>query len=171
MTEGASQITSLTIVYSAVHSGGDQRKCQSSASLVFVRGIHRRSVNSPRKGPVMRKMFPFGDVIMFDELCSQGFNWQYFVTGSNNGLPTRRCPTIIWSNDLLVYQHIYALISFEELTLVSCISLHMIMLLVCLKSKLLHLPHQKDHCYIHWVFFHSCIMPYATHVGWCLNKI
>ena len=65
MTEGASQITSLTIVYSAVNSGGDQRKHQSSASLAFVRGIHRRPVNSPRKGPVTRKMFPFDDVIMY----------------------------------------------------------------------------------------------------------
>ena len=37
----ASQITSLTIVYSTVYSGADQRKHQSSASLAFVRGIHR----------------------------------------------------------------------------------------------------------------------------------
>ena len=65
MTEGASQITSLAIVYSAVYSGGDQRKHQSSASLAFVRGFHRRPVKSPRKGPVTRKMFPFDDVIMF----------------------------------------------------------------------------------------------------------
>ena len=35
----ASQITSLTIVYSTVYSGIDQRKYQSSASLAFVRGI------------------------------------------------------------------------------------------------------------------------------------
>ena len=37
----ASQITSFTIVYSTVYSGADQRKHQSSASLAFVRGIHR----------------------------------------------------------------------------------------------------------------------------------
>ena len=37
----ASQITSLTIVYSTVYSDSDQRKHQSSASLAFVRGIHR----------------------------------------------------------------------------------------------------------------------------------
>ena len=36
----ASQITILTIVYSAVYSGADQRKHQSFASLAFVRGIH-----------------------------------------------------------------------------------------------------------------------------------
>ena len=60
----ASQITSLTIVCSIVYLGADQRKHQSSASLAFVRGIHRWPVNSPNKGPVTRKMFPFDDVIM-----------------------------------------------------------------------------------------------------------
>ena len=60
----ASQITSLTIVYSIVYSSTDLSKHQSSASLAFVWGIHRRPVNSPHKGPVTRKMFPFDDVIM-----------------------------------------------------------------------------------------------------------
>ena len=64
----ASQITSLTIVYSTVYSDADQRKYQSSTSLAFVRGIHRRPVNSPHKWPVTRKMFPFDDVIMFRAL-------------------------------------------------------------------------------------------------------
>ena len=41
MTAMASQITSLTVVYSIVYSGADQRKQQSSTSLAFVRGIHR----------------------------------------------------------------------------------------------------------------------------------
>ena len=45
----ASQITSLTIVYSIVYSDADQSKHQSSASLAFVRGIHRGPVNSPHK--------------------------------------------------------------------------------------------------------------------------
>ena len=59
-----SQITSLTILYSTVYSGADQRKYQSSASLASVRGIHRWPVNSPHKWPVTRKMFPFVDVII-----------------------------------------------------------------------------------------------------------
>ena len=59
-----SQITSLTIVYSTAYSDADQSKHQSSASLAFVRGIHRGPVNSPHKWPVTRKMFPFDDVIM-----------------------------------------------------------------------------------------------------------
>ena len=37
---------------------------QSSASLAFVRGIHRGPMNSPHKWPVTRKMFPFDDDIM-----------------------------------------------------------------------------------------------------------
>ena len=49
---------------STVGSGADQRKHQSSASLAFVRVIHRWPVVSPHKGSVTRKMFPFDDVIM-----------------------------------------------------------------------------------------------------------
>ena len=64
MSAMVSQITRLTIVYSAVYSGADQRKHQSSASQAFVMGIHRWPVNSRHKGPVTRKMFPFEDVIM-----------------------------------------------------------------------------------------------------------
>ena len=64
MSAMASQITSITIVYSTVYSGADQRKHQSSASLAFVREIHRSPVNSPHKGPVTRKMFPFDNVII-----------------------------------------------------------------------------------------------------------
>ena len=64
MSAMASQITGVSIIYSNVCSGADQRKHQSSASLAFVRGIHRWPVNSPHKGPVTRKMFSFDDVIM-----------------------------------------------------------------------------------------------------------
>ena len=60
----ASQITSLTIIYSTVYSGADQRKHQSSASLAFVRRIYRWPMNSPHKRPVTPKMLPLDDVIM-----------------------------------------------------------------------------------------------------------
>ena len=55
----ASQMTSLTIVYSILYSGTGQRNHQSSTSLAFVWGIHRSPMNSPHKWPVTRKMFPF----------------------------------------------------------------------------------------------------------------
>ena len=77
----ASQITSLTIVYSTVYSDADQRKHQSSALLAFVRGIHRGPVNSPHKWPVTQKMFPFDDVIMWQLVeqlhlfCWECFHW------------------------------------------------------------------------------------------------
>ena len=67
MDEIASQITSLTIVYSTVYSDADQRKHQSPASLAFVWGIHRGPVNLRHKWPVTRKMFPFDDVIMISD--------------------------------------------------------------------------------------------------------
>ena len=67
----ASQITSITIVCSSVHSVVDQRKHQSSASLAIVRGIHRRPVTSPHKWPVTQKIFPFDDVIMHASLISR----------------------------------------------------------------------------------------------------
>ena len=70
MSTVASQITSLTIVYSSVYSGADQRKRQSSASLAFVLGIHRRPVNSPHKWPITRKMFIIDYAIM--TLCFTG---------------------------------------------------------------------------------------------------
>ena len=60
----ASQLTSLTIVYSTFYSRADHRKHQSSASLAFAWGIHWWPVNSLHKRPVTWKMFPFDDVIM-----------------------------------------------------------------------------------------------------------
>ena len=69
MSVMASQITSLTIVYSTVYSGAGQRKHQSSASLAFVWGIHRWPVNSTHNWPVTRKMFSFDDVFMNTHTC------------------------------------------------------------------------------------------------------
>ena len=57
MSAMGSHNTDVSIVYSTVCSGADQRKHQSSAPLAFVRGIHRWPVNSPNKGPVTRIFF------------------------------------------------------------------------------------------------------------------
>ena len=82
MSATASQITSLAIVYSTVDSVADQRKHQSSASLVFVRGIRRWPVNSPHKPPVTRKKFTFDDVIT--EL--QRMRWSWRLKRHNNSV-------------------------------------------------------------------------------------
>ena len=71
------------IIYSSVYSGTDQRKHQSSASLAFARGIHWRPVNSPHKWPVTRKMFPFDDVIM-EENLSRLAEWLSALNASDN---------------------------------------------------------------------------------------
>ena len=63
---------SVSIVCPAVCSGARQRKHQSS--LGIVRGIYRRAVDSPHKGPVTRNMFPFDDVIMITQLSM----WTWF---------------------------------------------------------------------------------------------
>ena len=57
MTTIASQITSLMVVYSIVYSCADQRKHQSSASLAFVRGIHRDRWIPRTKGQLRGKCF------------------------------------------------------------------------------------------------------------------
>ena len=92
MSTMASQIPSLTIVY----SGADQIKHQSSASLAFVRGIHRSPSNSSHEGPVKRKMFPFYDVIM----AMQGYNWPYIGVGACKGL----VPKLWWPKSMIPYR-------------------------------------------------------------------
>ena len=57
MTTMASQVTSLTVVYSTVYSDADQRKHQSSASLAFVWGNHRDRWIPRTKGQLRGKCF------------------------------------------------------------------------------------------------------------------
>ena len=90
----ASQITSLKIVY----SNADQRKHQSSASLAFVRGIHWWLVNSPHKGPVTWKMFPFDHIILRLHL-NQGPSY-------NNGTVNANWQSDILSGRILIHNNI-----------------------------------------------------------------
>ena len=57
MTTMASQIISLTVVYSTLYLDADQRKHQSSASLAFVWGIHRDRWIPRTKGQLRGKCF------------------------------------------------------------------------------------------------------------------
>ena len=99
----ASQITAVTIVYSTLCSGTDQTKHQSFATLAFLRGIHRWTVNSLHKGPVTRNMVPFDDVIMQKNHKSGwthalegqdriGHDWQSRVTLKHVKLSPNACP-------------------------------------------------------------------------------
>ena len=87
----ASQITSLTIVYSTVYSDTDQRKHQSSASLAFVRGIHRGPVNSPHKCLITRKMCPFDDVIMCKTMPCRWFCRTWSLVYRNQAIIWNTC--------------------------------------------------------------------------------
>ena len=52
------------------------KKHQSSHYCPFVRGIHRWPVDSPHKGPVTPKMFPFGDIIICIKILREAWHWQ-----------------------------------------------------------------------------------------------
>ena len=80
-----SQITRVSTVCPTVCPSADQRLPQSSASLVFVWEIHWWSVDSPHKGPVIRKMFPFDDVIMLIGLACRVelVDFTYYITTDN----------------------------------------------------------------------------------------
>ena len=85
----ASQITSLTIVYSTVYSSADQRKHQRSASLAFVRRIHGWPVTFPHKWPVTWTMFPFDDVIIMPSATTStvgqlNLHWYQGMTSSQD---------------------------------------------------------------------------------------
>ena len=82
MSPMASQITVDSIVCSTVWSDSRQRKHQSSPSLGFVGGIHRWPVDSPHKGPVMRKMFPSDDISMVHPLWHCEDAWWHQLLSS-----------------------------------------------------------------------------------------
>ena len=65
MTTMASQITSLTVVNSTVLFRHRSKKTSKLRVTGLCAGNSSGPVNSPHKGPVTRKMFPFDDVIMF----------------------------------------------------------------------------------------------------------
>ena len=53
----------------------------------------------------------------FTEICSQVSNWWYASIGSDNGLALMQRQAIIWTNDDLVYWHMYASPGLNALTL------------------------------------------------------
>ena len=60
-----SQITRLTIIYSTVYSGTDQRKHQSFTSLAFCAGNSPVTGEFPAQRASNAEMFPFDDVIIW----------------------------------------------------------------------------------------------------------
>ena len=89
MTTRASQITSLTVVYSTVYSDADQSKHQSSASLAFVWGIHRDRWIPRTKGQLRGKCF-------------------HLMTSSWFATPTRHASLTLQITTMSVYMSISA---------------------------------------------------------------
>ena len=75
---------------------------KSSISLAFMRRIYRWLVDSPYKGPVTRKMFPFDDVIMFTGIgplvllskCKWTNHWRKCLTSSYDKKPGHSQPIL-----------------------------------------------------------------------------
>ena len=113
MSSVASQITSVSFVCSSACSGADQRKHQSSASLAFVRGIHRWPVNSPNKGPVTRTNF---------HLMTSSWQWQSLNAPVSTFLHmgTHRVMTICCLLLIIFY--------FIDVTVIKCLKLFRYML-------------------------------------------
>ena len=76
MTPMASQITSLTVVCSAVYSDADQRKHQSSASLAFVWGIHRDRWIPHTKSQLRGKCYHLMTSSCFSHFLTYGSNME-----------------------------------------------------------------------------------------------
>ena len=77
MTTIASQITSLTVVYSTVYSDADQSKHQSSASLAFVWRSHRDRWIPHTKGQLRGKWFHLMTSSWNDHTVSVCFSGNY----------------------------------------------------------------------------------------------
>ena len=81
----ASQITGVSIVYSAVRSGADQENTKAPRQW----HLWGEFTGGPNKGPVTRKIFPFDDVIM---------GWEYIsATKTSNSYLN------LWSISIYIY--------------------------------------------------------------------
>ena len=88
MSAMAPQISGLMVLFSTVYSDADQRKYQSSASLAFVRGIHRWPVYDPPKKASNAEKFPFDDVIMIHSWFMNMAQW--FQTKNDDQLTSTK---------------------------------------------------------------------------------
>ena len=98
MTTMASQITSLTVVYSIVYSEADQRKHQSSSSLAFVWRIHRDRWIPRTKGQLRGKCFH-----LMTSSCTHS-KWELMLYWSH-------CPTLYKVFLLLLLQDVSLMLS------------------------------------------------------------
>ena len=90
MSAMVSQITGVSIVYSTVCSGADQGKNQCSASLAFVKGIHRWI---PRTKASNTEMSWFDDAIIFWESLTNEYILKQGSSQQRYDLATKKATT------------------------------------------------------------------------------
>ena len=119
MTTIASQITSLTVVYSTIYSDADQRKHQSSALLAFVWGIHRDRWIPRTKvqlcGNVSIWWRHHGDLADWTLTCSDFFklwNKQRVLMHRHQGWNVRHGLCHIYMRYLYIYELFIAFVCF-----------------------------------------------------------
>ena len=110
MGEMASQITSLTIVYSTFYSGADQRKNQSSASLA---GNSPVTGEFPAQMASNWKIFPFDDVIV---------SMQGEYDKLSNTFKKSVCPAGNLTTELILPSTIYIHINIYVYIYIHCLS-------------------------------------------------
>ena len=87
MSAMASKITSLRTFTQPFIQAQNKKKYQSSASLAFVRGIHRSPVNSPHKRPVTGELILYcTDLLLHRAPASRGRSTAMARSGYNNGI-------------------------------------------------------------------------------------
>ena len=96
MSAIASQITSLTIIYSTVYPGADP------SNIKAPRHWPLWPVNSPHKWPVTRKMFPFDDVIVGYLITTHPKSLQ---TWTNSGTGNSLLPVVERNARTLRWRH------------------------------------------------------------------
>ena len=105
MSTMASQITSLTVVYSTVLFRHRSKKTSKLCVTGLCEGNSPWPVNSPHKGPVTRKMFPFHDVIMGCVIgCIQLTLTLTDPTGYTTQILLPHCHTM--GSTLMLYSHL-----------------------------------------------------------------
>ena len=136
----ASQITSLTIVYSTVYSDADQRKHQSHVSLACVRGIHRGPVNSPHQGQWRGKCFHLMTSSWGCRCWWNSDTRRLFINQVSQEIRVHYCigKMSCWSNFLSLYIYMY------------------IYLCVCVMTQCFHLKRiLVAACSLYQLFWHS----------------
>ena len=99
----ASQITGDSSFFSRLYRLTSKKTSQSRCYWPFVRGIYRWRVDSPHKGPVKWKPFPFGDDIMTYYWCITSK-----VTLSNNAHFYQFRSSIINNNQSRIFMFTYS---------------------------------------------------------------